>query len=207
MRRTFYLFAVALLAVAFAACEETEEAGRYDNWRARNDAFIDSLALVFEQGTDPTLQRFSLFVNPSGYIYYKAKTPVESEAQNTDPEVYGHRPTYGATVRVYYKGVNMLGERFDGFYGDNPNIDSDDEVNVNEGETNPVSFSMSSLVTGWQEALQRMTVGERWEVFIPWEYGYGSRDRKDTAGNVTIRAYSTLIFDIQLLDADEVAER
>lgn len=207
MRRTFYLFAVALLAVALAACEETEEAGRYDNWRARNDAFIDSLAQVFEQGTDPTLQRFSLFVNPSGYIYYKAKTPVESEAQNTAPEVYGHRPTYGATVRVYYKGVNMLGERFDGFYGDNPNIDSDDEVNVNEGETNPVSFSMSALVTGWQEALQRMTVGERWEVFIPWEYGYGSRDREDTSGNVTVRAYSTLIFDIQLLDADEVAER
>ena len=101
----------------------------------------------------------------------------------------------------------MLGERFDGFYGDNPNIDSDGEVNVNEGETNPVSFSMSALVTGWQEALQRMTVGERWEVFIPWEYGYGSRDREDTSGNVTVRAYSTLIFDIQLLDADEVAER
>ena len=207
MRRTFYLLAVALLAVAFAACEETEEVGRYDNWRARNDAFIDSLAQVFEQGTDPALQRFNLFVNSSDYIYYKSKTPVESEAQNTDPEVYGHRPTYGATVRVYYKGVNMLGERFDGFYGDNPNIDSDGEVNVNEGETNPVSFSMSALVTGWQEALQRMTVGERWEVFIPWEYGYGSRDREDTSGNVTVRAYSTLIFDIQLLDADEVAER
>ena len=207
MRRTFYLLAVALLAVAFAACEETEEVGRYDNWRARNDAFIDSLAQVFEQGTDPALLRFNLFVNSSDYIYYKSKTPVESEAQNTDPEVYGHRPTYGATVRVYYKGVNMLGERFDGFYGDNPNIDSDGEVNVNEGETNPVSFSMSALVTGWQEALQRMTVGERWEVFIPWEYGYGSRDREDTSGNVTVRAYSTLIFDIQLLDADEVAER
>ena len=207
MRRTFYLFAVALLAVALAACEETEEVGRYDNWRARNDAFIDSLALVFEQGTDPSLQRFNLLVNPSDYIYYKAKTPVESEAQNTDPEVYGHRPTYGATVRVYYKGVNMLGERFDGFYGDNPNTGSDSEVNVNEGETNPVSFSMSSLVTGWQETLQRMTVGERWEVFIPWEYGYGSRDQEDTSGNVTIRGYSTLIFDIQLLDADEVAER
>ena len=207
MRRTFYLLAVALLAVAFAACEETEEVGRYDNWRARNDAFIDSLAQVFEQGTDPALQRFNLFVNSSDYIYYKSKTPVESEAQNTDPEVYGHRPVYGTTVRVYYKGVNMLGERFDGFYGDNPNIDSDGEVNVNEGETNPVSFSMSALVTGWQEALQRMTVGERWEVFIPWEYGYGSRDREDTSGNVTVRAYSTLIFDIQLLDADEVAER
>lgn len=198
------------LASAFVSCEETEEVGRYDNWRARNEAFIDSLENVFETGADPELKRFNLYVNPSDYIYYKEKTPVESDEQNTDPAVYGKRPVTGSTVKVYYKGMNILRERFDGFYGEDPNVDKpgDSDVNVDEGETNASEFTVSSsVITGWQETLQHMKVGERWEVYIPYNYGYGSRDQTDSStGTTTIRGYSTLIFDMQLLDADPVAE-
>lgn len=45
MKRLFLLFLPFLLFVAgtFVACEEVEEAGKYDNWRPRNEAFVDSI--------------------------------------------------------------------------------------------------------------------------------------------------------------------
>ena len=44
MSKKIYLFSLVLLALAFTACSETEETGKYDNWQARNEAFIDSIA-------------------------------------------------------------------------------------------------------------------------------------------------------------------
>ena len=44
MSKKIYLFSLVLLALTFTACSETEEAGRYDNWQARSEAFIDSIA-------------------------------------------------------------------------------------------------------------------------------------------------------------------
>ena len=32
-----------LLVGAFISCEEVEEAGKYDNWRERGEAFVDSI--------------------------------------------------------------------------------------------------------------------------------------------------------------------
>ncbi len=39
-----------------------------------------------------------------------------------------------------------------------------------------------------------MKVGDRWKVYIPWDYAYGS------SGTTGILGYSTLVFDITLLD-------
>lgn len=196
MSKRIYLFSLILLALAFVSCEETEEVGRYDNWRARNEAFIDSLENVYE--TVPGrggLERFSMYVDPGRFIYYKVKTPVETDEQNQD--MIGRRPTSASTVVTYYKGTNILREWFDGFLGDNPNLD---ESNTNEGETLPISLGVSSVITGWQEALQHMVVGDRWEVYIPWQYAYGSTG--NSQGQVEILGYSALIFDLQLLDTD-----
>ena len=57
MSKKIYLFSLVLLALAFTACSETETVDKYDNWRSRNESFIDSLANVFEAGTDPLLLR------------------------------------------------------------------------------------------------------------------------------------------------------
>ncbi|WP_148372073.1 FKBP-type peptidyl-prolyl cis-trans isomerase [Bacteroides bouchesdurhonensis] len=196
MSKKIYLFSLILLALAFVSCEETEEVGRYDNWRARNEAFIDSLENVYE--TVPGrggLNRFSMYVDPGTNIYYKEKEPVKTDKLNED--MVGRRPTSASTVTFYYKGTNILREWFGGFSGDNPNLG---ESNANEGETLPTSFALSSLITGWQEALQHMVVGDRWEIYIPWQYAYGSTGNSE--GQVEILGYSALIFDLQLLDTD-----
>lgn len=199
MSKKICLFSLVLLSLAFVSCKETEEATRYDNWKARNEAFIDSLENVYETMPDRGgLGRFELITDPSRFMYYKVKKAVETDALNETAAKEGWKPTAGSTVSVYYKGVNILGERFDGFAGEDPNIGA----GASEAETIPYSSELSSLVTGWQEALQRMKVGERWMIYVPWDLGYGDKDKTDSNGKTMIYAYSDLIFDIQLLDTD-----
>ena len=38
-----------LLVGAFISCEEVEEAGKYDNWRERGEAFVDSIKKVTDR--------------------------------------------------------------------------------------------------------------------------------------------------------------
>ena len=49
MSKKIYLFSLVLLALTFTACSETEETGRYDNWRARSEAFIDSIDNISQE--------------------------------------------------------------------------------------------------------------------------------------------------------------
>lgn len=203
MSKKIYLFSLVLLSLAFASCEETKEEGRYDNWRARNEAFIDEKKNTFETAPNHGgLSRIELISAPGDYIYYKVKTPVPSKDLNLD--AFGKTPTYTATVKLYFKGTNILEEYFDGnFIGNDPVATPPEEKkkrDANVGDSTPREFKISGQIQGWQEVLQKMKIGERWEVYIPWEYGYGS------SGNEVILGYSTLVFDIQLLDADSVHE-
>ena len=185
MSKKIYLFSLVLLTLAFVSCSETEEVGKYDNWRARNEAFIDSLANVYATASGRGgLERIEMLTARGNYIYYKEieKAP----AANTDS------PKYTDYVKVYYKGTNILGEYFDGnFKGDNPVVN---EENPSEGDSPTSIFQVSGVITGWGEVLQRMKVGDRWKVYIPWEYAYGS------SGTTGILGYSALVFDITLLD-------
>lgn len=53
--------------------------------------------------------------------------------------------------------------------------------------------------TGWTVALQHMVEGDKYEVWIPQQLAYGASDNGD------IPAYSTLIFEIELVSVDEQA--
>ena len=185
MSKKIYLFSLVLLTLAFVSCSETEEVGKYDNWRARNEAYIYSLANVYATASGRGgLERIEMLTARGNYIYYKEieKAP----AANTDS------PKYTDYVKVYYKGTNILGEYFDGnFKGDNPVVN---EENPSEGDSPTSIFQVSGVITGWGEVLQRMKVGDRWKVYIPWEYAYGS------SGTTGILGYSALVFDITLLD-------
>ena len=88
------------------------------------------------------------------------------------------KPTLKNTVKCHYHGTLINGEVFDS--------------SVNRGE--PISFPLNGVIKGWQEALQLMTVGSKWKLFIPSELAYGER----SAGPVIVPG-STLIFEVELL--------
>lgn len=87
----------------------------------------------------------------------------------------------GDTVSVHYTGKLIDGTEFDSSV---------------KGEKKPFEFPVGEgrVIPAWDEALQMMPVGSKWQLFIPAELAYG--DRQIAA----IPAGSVLIFDVELLD-------
>lgn len=57
----------------------------------------------------------------------------------------------------------------------------------------PLACRLRDLIQGWVIAIPKMKVGDKWEIYIPAELGYGKIDQPG------IPAWSTLIFEIELL--------
>ncbi len=61
----------------------------------------------------------------------------------------------------------------------------------------PAVFSPGQVIKGWTEALTLMPAGSKWRLFIPQELAYGAR------ATGSIPAYSTLIFDVEVLGIEK----
>jgi FKBP-type peptidyl-prolyl cis-trans isomerase FklB len=91
----------------------------------------------------------------------------------------GPSPTASDQVKVHYRGKLLNGTEFDSSY--------------ERGE--PAQFGVGQVIKGWTEALQKMRVGAKWQIFIPADLAYGAQG----AGN-DIGPNSTLVFDVELLE-------
>lgn len=60
--------------------------------------------------------------------------------------------------------------------------------------TGKVTMPLARMIKGWQVALPQMPVGATWEIYIPYEQGYGEN------GTGPIPPFSALIFKVKLLD-------
>ncbi len=88
----------------------------------------------------------------------------------------GISPNRNSVVTVHYTGKTINGRTFD---------------NSRSGVA--PAFRLRDLIPGWIIALQKMQVGDKWEVYIPAEQGYGKISQPGIPGG------STLIFEIELL--------
>ena len=57
----------------------------------------------------------------------------------------------------------------------------------------PLAIRMRELIEGWVIALKQMRIGDKWEIYIPSELGYGKISQSG------IPAGSTLIFEVELI--------
>ena len=199
-------FLLPLAALLLASCEEVQEASKYDNWQARNEAFIDSIAretggLIIdseEKAAAVEVGRLFAIATTAGtmsgdqYVYCKKIT--------ANPD--GRRPLYTESVSAYYYGTLITGDRFDGNFTGYSALDQGTLNATDKAPTEfdaPSEFSVSGVIAGWTAALQLMKTGERWMVYLPYQSAYG------TSGSGSIPGYSALAFDIILDDivADE----
>lgn len=187
MNKKLYLLPLLLLTFVFTSCEETKEASKFDNWRARNEEFLDSLQQEYTNGTDPTLKYIVPLNNNNAKIFYKDVTPAGT--------TLGATPLYSDSVQVYYRGSYIFGDVFDQNFTDTvPNLEFDEPLDcyISTYVDRPQGWPIATVVSGWGEVLQHMKIGQRWTVYLPQEYAYG------TSGRGSIPGYSTLIFDMQL---------
>ncbi len=199
-RRGFYFLAVALFAVfGLASCsEEDDTVEEFPNWQARNDAFFNSL-------TDSVMNLLEL--NPARTDWKRIKSWSKSdsiEGSNSDyiivnvieeGDAASATPLYTDTVTVHYLGRLLpsvsypYGYVFDqSYYG-----------NYYDDVSKPLQMAIGNpggnmLVDGFATALQHMRRGDHWMVYIPYQLGYGSQSQTG------VPAYSTLIFDLRLVD-------
>jgi len=90
----------------------------------------------------------------------------------------GAKPNATDQVTVHYHGMLTDGTVFDS--------------SVDRGE--PATFPVNGVIPGWVEALQLMSVGDKWKLTIPSELAYGDRG----AGGL-IGPGATLVFEVELL--------
>ncbi len=96
------------------------------------------------------------------------------------PITVGAGATPGPTdnVTVHYRGTLIDGTVFDSSY--------------DRGQ--PATFPVNRVIAGWVEALQLMTEGSKWELYIPSDLAYGR-----AGAGADIGPDSTLIFEVELL--------
>lgn len=94
----------------------------------------------------------------------------------------GPSPTLSDTVRCNYRGVLLDGTEFDS----------------TERHGGPAEFGVSDVIAGWTEALQKMKVGDKWQLFVPSALAYDLQPPPESG----IEPGSMLVFEIELLGID-----
>ncbi len=90
----------------------------------------------------------------------------------------GKKPAADDTVICHYRGTLINGKEFDSSYRRNA----------------PAELPLKNVIKGWSEALQMMTVGSKWQIFIPAQLAYGER-----GAGADIGPNATLIFEVELI--------
>lgn len=91
----------------------------------------------------------------------------------------GKKPGKTSKVKCHYEGTFTDGNIFDSSY--------------RRGE--PAVFGVNQVIAGWTEALQLMSEGSEWQLYIPYNLAYG-----EAGAHGSIPPYSTLIFKVELIE-------
>jgi len=157
-----------------------------------NDAYDDSTKISLQQAR-PILQAYAQKLKQKAAEENKKKAEdfLAENAKKEGVEVTesgmqykvieagsGPKPTESDTVKVHYHGTLIDGTVFDS----------------SKDRGKPVTFGVTKVIDGWTEALQMMSVGAKWEIYLPPSLGYGQRGAGQDIG-----PNSALIFEIELL--------
>jgi FKBP-type peptidyl-prolyl cis-trans isomerase len=138
--------------------------------RAKQQAKLEAIGTENKQKGDEFLaankSKEGVVALPSGLQYKILK------------EGSGPKPTAGDKVTCNYSGTLIDGKEFDSSY--------------KRGQ--PVTFSVGEVIKGWNEALQLMPVGSKWQLVVPPDLAYGDRGAGQDIG-----PKSTLVFEVELL--------
>merc|ERR1712046_491795 len=89
-----------------------------------------------------------------------------------------HHPTKDSPCECHYEGTLIDGSEFDSSYK----------------RGSPTTFAPNQVIKGWTEAMQLMVEGDKWEMYIPSDLGYG-----DGGSGAKIKGGDVLIFRMEIL--------
>lgn len=154
--------------------------GMMDNWKIMTFQEADETSnRLYEQLSQQQYDK----VRNDNTAYLEKKAKEDDVVKTASGLLYkvvklgdgGPKPTPTSDVEVRYRGELIDGTVFD------------------ESET-PITLNLARVIPGWTEGLQLMSVGDKYKFFIPYNLAYGEQ------GQGTIKPYSTLIFDVELVN-------
>jgi len=185
------LLGVMMGGLCLTSCEETDVVDEYANWKARNVEFIDSIAKVAANDTTGKWLRLLSFklnetdingntaaYSNENYIYCYIK----------EKGAGIEHPLFTDTVFVDYRGRLIPTAS----YPEGKIFDQSYKGEFNSATIVPTKFSVGGVIVGWSTALQQMSQGDTWKVYIPANLAYGSSKQ------TSIPAHSVLIFNMHL---------
>lgn len=173
---TYIVFAAIIATSLFAgACSGDSTWDLYEEWREANDEFYnEQLTLTDDDGS-----LFYSLLAPSWYPTSGVLIHYFNDRSETEGNL---SPLVTSTVDVKYIGRLYNDEPFDSSY-----------TNTTYGDS-IFRTQPSGTIAGWQIALTDMRVGDSARVVVPYMQGY------ETSTTGSILPYSTLVFDIKLVD-------
>ena len=178
-----------------SSCEETDGViDPYTDWEERNQHNIDSIASVAKANQGNAVGQWK--------IIHTYKYPQQGLVMGDVNEyVYckvlevgdGATPMFTDTV-----AANYCGKLIPLYNGSVVTFDQSYQGELNSDVVTPSIFAVSGVITGWTTALQEMKEGDRWELYVPSDLGYGDYGKNEIPG------FSTLIFDLDLVEVKKL---
>lgn len=199
---TAILFFVLAL---FVSCSETDdEANEFTDWQARNETYFQGLYTTAQQKISSGDTSWKIFAKWSLESAAVTKADDHIVVQVLQEGSGSGCPLYTDSVKIHYRGRLMpsasysQGYVFDETYSGTFNAATAHPVIMGVGNTRRLSstgvYTTTPNIDGFTTALMNMHIGDQWRVYVPYALGYGS-----SSTNASIPAYSTLVFDLQLV--------
>lgn len=184
MKKYLHIALMLLCTLAISSCKDDNDESKaveQEAYKLENDIAFQA------KGNDPDYVKWVSEAG-DGVVYAKLIKKGNGE------QIY-----FSSRVSIYYKGTLIDGTKFDQqlFEDGVPFKCAVSPYYANYNSYNPDGYS--SVISGWGVALQNMVEGDKYEVWIPQQLGYGATDKG------TIPPYSTLIFEIEVVSVDEQA--
>ncbi len=183
-----------LIAMALVSCSESDDTvEEYPDWQNKNTTYFNNLYTSTKSAIDN---------GDTTWRVYKAwSMPKDTTTYVSGPEDYivvkvleegkgSGCPLYTDVVKVHYQGRLLPSTSYPAGYV----FDQSYYGTYNEATAVASELEVNNVVDGFSTALQHMHIGDHWQVYMPYQLGYGS-----SSNNTLIPSYSVLIFDIRLV--------
>jgi FKBP-type peptidyl-prolyl cis-trans isomerase FklB len=146
-----------------------------------NDAQANSVIMQCMNEAQSSKAKPNITAGENFLAQNKKKASIKTTASGLQYEIVregsGRKPLLEDSVTVHYSGTLINGTEFDNSY--------------KRGE--PITFPVRGVIPGWTEALQLMSEGAKYKLYIPYQLAYGTND----VG--AIPAGSVLVFEVELI--------
>lgn len=203
-RNIAYIFLLLAAIPLFSACTEDEvEDPEYADWQNRNSAYFQEQISTARAAIVASKEAYGeAWEEHCPWRLFRTYTlPEGAPAATTDSIAVrivergsgSGSPLYTDSVHVNYIGRLIPTENYpQGKIFDHSGRTNRPEDVFSSLFARPVSMYVGNTVEGFCTAVMHMHIGDRWQVFIPQEMGYGTSNLSSIPGG------STLVFDLQL---------